>query len=67
VNSTNTYYVLRRGAEFKIVYMDRESSQRWNDAGWELRAHDTNEKAQIAMAEWASSVKSIPFLVERQA
>ena len=64
----NTYYVLRREAEFKVIYMDRESAQRWKDAGWELRAHDTNEKAQFAMAEWeASSAKATPYLVERHA
>jgi hypothetical protein len=62
----NTYYVLRREAQFKVIYMDRESAQRWKDAGWELCAHETNERAQSAMAEWeASSVKQTPFLVER--
>ena len=62
----NSYYVMRRGAEFKIVYMDSESAERWHNAGWELRLHDSNEQAHLAMEEWeASSVKPTLFLVRR--
>jgi hypothetical protein len=64
----NKYYVLQFEAEFKIIYMDRDSAERWNDAGWELRWYDSNEKAQLAMAEWeADSLQPAPFLVRRQA
>jgi hypothetical protein len=64
----NNYYVLRLGAGFKIIYMDRESAQRWHEAGWELRNYDSNEKAQHAMAEWEASIPvPAPFLVRRQA
>ena len=65
----NTYYVLCLGAGFKIIYMDRESAQRWREVGWELRKYDSNEKAQRAMAEWeeASIPEPAPFLVKRQA
>lgn len=68
LNPMNTYYVLRREAEFKIIYMDRESAERWHDAGWEMRSHDSNEKAQLAMAEWeASTLKPALFAVRREA
>jgi hypothetical protein len=64
----NTYYVLRRHAEFNIIYMDRESAERWHNAGWELRAHDSKETAQVAMAEWEASIpKPTLFLVKRSA
>jgi hypothetical protein len=67
-NPMNAYYVLRRESEFKIIYMDRESAQRWSDAGWELSSHDSNEKAQLAMTDWeANSPKATPSLVEQHA
>ena len=68
LNPMNAYYVLRRQAEFKIIYMDRESADRWCEAGWELRSYDSNEKAQLAMAEWeASNPKLTPSLVKQHA
>jgi hypothetical protein len=49
----NHYNVIRRDAEFKIVYMDNETAERWHNAGWEiLSQHDSNENAHLAMAEW---------------
>jgi hypothetical protein len=64
----NTYYVLRREAEFKIIYMDHESADLWIKAGWEVSAHDSNENAQLALAEWeADLLKRTPFLVKRLA
>ena len=64
----NTYYILRRQAEFKIIYMDCESADLWTKAGWELRLQDTNENAELAMSEWEASIRRpVPFLVGRQA
>jgi hypothetical protein len=64
----NNYYVLRLGAGFKIIYMDPESAKRWHEAGWELRKYDSNEKAQLVMAEWEASIPvPAPFLPRRQA
>jgi hypothetical protein len=64
----NNYYVLRREDDFKIVYMDTESADRWVKAGWELRMYDSNEKAQHALAEWEASItQPVPFLVRLQA
>ena len=64
----NNYYVLRREDEFKIVYMDTESAERWVKAGWELRLQATNEEAQHALAEWEASIPvPTPFLIRRQA
>jgi hypothetical protein len=64
----DNYYVLRREEEFKIVYMDAESAERWLKAGWELRLHDSNEKAQLAMAEWEANIRRpTPFLIRQQA
>ena len=63
----NNYYVLRRQDEFKIVYMDTETAERWVKAGWELRKYDSNENAQHAMAEWEASIPvAAPFLVTQQ-
>jgi hypothetical protein len=68
LNPMSKYYVLRLEAEFKIIYMDRNAADLWKEAGWELRPHDSNEKAQLAMAEWEGNIlKSTPFLVRRQA
>jgi hypothetical protein len=67
-NLMNNYYVLRHHDEFKVIYMDGESANRWFKAGWELRNYDSNEKAQHAMAEWEASIpEPVPFLVRRQA
>jgi len=52
----NSYYVLRLGEKFKVVYMDAESAGRWEDAGWETTSHDTNENAQLAMAKWETRI-----------
>ena len=53
----NHYYVLRLGADFKILYMDRAAAREWEAAGWEIRAHDSNEKAQLAMEAWKARVQ----------
>jgi hypothetical protein len=68
INLMNNYYVLRREDDFKIVYMDTESAERWVKAGRELRLHDSNENAQHAMAEWKASIpQPVPFFVRLQA
>lgn len=64
----NKYYILRLGAEFKIIYMDRDSARRWEEVGWELRSQDSNDKAQHAMAEWETTIfRKAPFIVRQQA
>ena len=65
---SNNYYVLRLAAEFKVIYMDSQSAAKWNEAGWEVRRHDSNADAQLALAKWeASSKKPKLFLVKRRA
>jgi len=64
----NNYYVLRLATEFKVVYMDSQSANKWIEAGWEVRKFNSNEEAQQAMAEWeANSAKPKLFLVKRRA
>jgi hypothetical protein len=65
---TNNYYVIRLTTQFKVMYMDSQSAAKWNEAGWEVRKYDSNDEAQLAMAEWeSSSVKPRLFLVKRRA
>jgi hypothetical protein len=59
----NNYYVIRRDAEFKIVYMDDETAKRWQNAGWAVRSYyDSNENAHFAMAEWEAEHPISPSL-----
>jgi hypothetical protein len=50
-----SYYVIHLGAEFKVLYMDAESANRWICAGWAAQLYDTNERAQLAMSSWKAS------------
>jgi hypothetical protein len=62
------YYVVRLGSDFTVIYMDPQAAERWSKAGWELRKYESNDEAQLAMAEWeANSKKRTLFLVRRQA
>jgi hypothetical protein len=65
---SNYYYVLRLATEFKVIYMDSQSAAKWSDAGWEVRRCDSNDQAQVALAEWkAKGGKPKLFLVKRPA
>jgi hypothetical protein len=48
------YYVLRRGFEFKTLYMDAAAAQLWVKAGWELgkQAYDSQYEALLALERW---------------
>jgi len=35
----NKYYVLKRGSEFKTIFMDQATADLWVKAGWEIGAH----------------------------
>jgi hypothetical protein len=50
----NKYYVLRRGSEFKDIFIDESSATLWTKAGWEIaaRSFDTREQAQAEMERW---------------
>ena len=50
----NKYYVLRRGSEFKTIYMDQATAELWIKAGWEIGVHafESQEEAQLAMEGW---------------
>ena len=64
----SNYYVIRLATQFKVTYMDSQSAAKWNESGWEVRKYDSNDEAQLAMAEWeASSAKPKLFLVKRRA
>jgi hypothetical protein len=55
----NKYYVLRRGAEFKVSYMDAASAELWQKAGWELGAHpfESQKEAQVALDRWKGATQ----------
>jgi hypothetical protein len=64
----SNYYVVRLTIQFKVMYMDAQSAAKWVDAGWEVRKYDSNDEAQLAMAEWEEdSRKAKLFVVKRQA
>ena len=56
----NQYYVLCFGRSFKILYMDWATAELWRKQGWELRSYDSNQKAQLAMANWEADVRKLP-------
>ena len=48
----SNYYVLRLATQFKVMYMDAQTAAKWNDAGWEVRRSNSNDEAQLALAQW---------------
>jgi hypothetical protein len=56
----NSYYLLRLGSVFRIIYMDDVSAEAWKHGGWELRPHDTNTKAQLEMEKWKARLTPRP-------
>ena len=55
------YYVLRRyDGEFKVIYMDEASAKLWKAAGWEFRAHDSREEAQVSLDIWQTGQVGAP-------
>ena len=55
----NKYYVLRRGAEFKTIFMDAATAELWVKAGWELGTHpyESQYEAILAMERWKAADK----------
>jgi hypothetical protein len=54
--TVNKYYVLKRGPEFKTLFMDAATAELWVKAGWELGAqpYDSQYEALLAMERWRS-------------
>jgi hypothetical protein len=50
----NKYYVMRRGAEYKTIYMDQATAELWVKAGWELGTHpyESRYEAILALERW---------------
>jgi hypothetical protein len=57
---SDSYYVLRLGSVFRIIYMDEEAVSAWKRSGWELRSYDTNVEAQAALEKWRASLNHKP-------
>ena len=53
------YYVLKRGTEFKTIFMDEATAHLWVDAGWELGSHpyESQSEALLAMERWKSGIE----------
>jgi hypothetical protein len=67
---SDSYYVLRLGSVFRIIYMDDEAVSSWKRTGWELRSYNTNAEAQAALEKWRASLPhkpNIPIAYRRQA
>jgi hypothetical protein len=54
--AVNRYYVLKRGAEFKTIFMDQASADLWVKAGWEIapKSYESHYEALLAMERWQS-------------
>jgi hypothetical protein len=52
----NKYYVLKRGSEFKIIFMDPVTAELWMKAGWEIapQSYESRYEALLAMERWQS-------------
>lgn len=59
---TNSYYVLRLGSVFRIIFMDESAVSAWEQIGWELRSYLTNSEAQAAMEKWKSGPSQKPAI-----
>jgi hypothetical protein len=59
---SDSYYVLRLGSVFRIIYMDDEAVSAWNRGGWELRSYATNAEAQTALEKWKASISHKPSI-----
>jgi hypothetical protein len=55
----NKYYVLKRGAEFKTIFMDQATADLWIKAGWEIapKSYESRYEAILAMQRWQSESK----------
>jgi hypothetical protein len=52
----DSYYVLRRGKDFKVLYMDMASAHEWQAAGWEIYRQDNKEAAHHLMEMWKAGL-----------
>ena len=52
--AVNKYYVLKRGSEFNIIFMDQATADLWAKAGWEIapQAYESRYEALLAMKRW---------------
>jgi hypothetical protein len=48
----DSYYIIRLGSVFRILYMDEEAATAWERSGWETRSYSTSPDAQAAMEKW---------------
>jgi hypothetical protein len=55
----NKYYVLKRGSEFKTIFMDQATADLWVKTGWELGTHpyESQYEALLAMERWQSGTE----------
>ena len=53
------YYVLKRGAEFKTIFMDQATANLWVKAGWEISPefYESRYEALLALERWKSGRK----------
>ena len=64
----DSYYVLFKETDFKVIYMEPASAELWIRDGWEVRCCETNQLAQDAVAQWKGERRKSPLaLVARNA
>jgi hypothetical protein len=50
----NKNYLLKRGSEFKTIFMDTATAELWVNVGWELgkEFYESQYEALLAMERW---------------
>jgi hypothetical protein len=58
----NKCYVLKRGSEFKTIFMDQATADLWVKAGWEIGVHpyESQYEALLAMERWKADKRTPP-------
>jgi hypothetical protein len=59
---SDSYYVLRLGSVFRIIYMDESAVLAWKRSGWEMRPYDTNAEAQTGLEQWKGKLHLKPAI-----
>jgi hypothetical protein len=59
---SDSYYVLRLGSVFRIIYMDESAVGAWQRSGWELRSYHTNAEALEALDRWKARLNQKPVV-----
>jgi hypothetical protein len=57
------YYVLRRGKDFRILFMDQASALEWVVAGWEVLGQNSKEEAEQVMIKWKAGLWAPPIAI----